>query len=141
MEHSFTPTLLWAIALLPLLGFAINAVTAFVAAERKTIPSRLGPGVVGLASVIALINFFGLRAANLHEPIVESYWSWMGVGALQINAAFQLDQLSMLMTLIVTGVGFLIHVFSVGYMHEDPGYARYFAYLNLFVFFMLVLVL
>jgi NADH-quinone oxidoreductase subunit L len=59
----------------------------------------------------------------------------------EVDAAFQLDQLSMLMTLIVTGVGFLIHIFSVGYMQEDPGYARYFAYLNLFVFFMLVLVL
>jgi NADH-quinone oxidoreductase subunit L len=58
-----------------------------------------------------------------------------------VDAAIQLDQLSMLMMMIVTGVGFLIHVFSVGYMKEDPGYPRYFAYLNLFVFFMLVLVM
>ncbi|MGH7506761.1 MAG: NADH-quinone oxidoreductase subunit L, partial [Longimicrobiales bacterium] len=76
-----------------------------------------------------------------HGPIVETYWQWMPAGDLRVDAAFQLDQLSMLMTLIITGVGFLIHVFSVGYMGEDPGYARYFAYLNLFVFFMLVLVL
>jgi NADH-quinone oxidoreductase subunit L len=65
----------------------------------------------------------------------------MPVGDLQVNAAFQLDQLSMVMVLIITGVGTLIHLFSVGYMQDDPGYPRYFAYLNLFVFFMLVLVL
>jgi NADH-quinone oxidoreductase subunit L len=141
MEHTFQPVLLWAIALLPLLGFALNGVAAFVWPERKIVPTLIGPGVVGLAFIIAVLNFFGLRSAELHEPIVETYWSWMPVGELQVGAAFQLDQLSMLMTLIVTGVGFLIHVFSVGYMHEDPGYARYFAYLNLFVFFMLVLVL
>src|SRR3979409_49325 len=65
----------------------------------------------------------------------------MPCGDLQIDAAFQLDQLSMVMVLIITGVGTLIHLFSVGYMRSDPGYPRYFAYLNLFVFFMLVLVL
>ena len=65
----------------------------------------------------------------------------MPVGDLKIDAAFQLDQLSMMMMLVVTGVGTLIHLFSVGYMQDDPGYPRYFAYLNLFVFFMLVLVL
>ena len=65
----------------------------------------------------------------------------MPVGDLKIDAAFQLDQLSMMMTLVVTGVGMLIHLFSVGYMQDDPGYPRYFAYLNLFVFFMLLLVL
>jgi NADH-quinone oxidoreductase subunit L len=65
----------------------------------------------------------------------------MPVGDFQVDAALQLDQLSMLMTLIITGVGFLIHIFSVGYMRQDPGYPRYMAYLNLFVFFMLTLVL
>ncbi len=65
----------------------------------------------------------------------------MVAGDLHVDAALQVDQLSMVMTLVVTGVGFLIHLFSVGYMRDDPGYPRYFAYLNLFVFFMLVLVL
>src|SRR5438552_11178566 len=65
----------------------------------------------------------------------------MPVGDLRVDFALQFDQLSAVMILIVTGVGALIHVFSVGYMHDDPGYARYFAYLNLFVFFMLTLVL
>ena len=65
----------------------------------------------------------------------------MPVGDLRIDAAFQLDQLSMVMILVITGVGMLIHIFSVGYMQDDPGYPRYFAYLNLFVAFMLVLVM
>ncbi|HSJ08195.1 MAG TPA: hypothetical protein VK936_15925, partial [Longimicrobiales bacterium] len=140
MDH-FEPTLLWAIALLPLIGFAINGAAVFLAPARKAIPTIVGPGVVALAFVIALVNFFRMLGADLHEPVVETYWQWMPVGSLNIDAAFQLDQLSMLMTLIVTGVSMLIHIFSVGYMREDPGYARYFAYLNLFVFFMLVLVL
>jgi NADH-quinone oxidoreductase subunit L len=137
----FQPFLLWAIALLPLLGFVINGVAAFVAPARKQIPTLVGPGVVGLAFALALVNFVRMLGAELPDPIVQTYFPWMHVGDLQLNAAFQLDPLSMLMTLIITGVGFLIHVFSIGYMRQDPGYARYFAYLNLFVFFMLVLVL
>jgi NADH-quinone oxidoreductase subunit L len=80
-------------------------------------------------------------AGDLHAPFVKEYFRWIPMGDIELTWAFQLDQLSMLMTLIITGVGFLIHVFSVGYMREDPGYPRYFAYLNLFVAFMLVLVL
>jgi NADH-quinone oxidoreductase subunit L len=137
----FHPTLLWAVAALPLLGFVVNGLTAFVAPDRKSIPTFTGPGTVGLAFLIAAYNFLGMRAAELHSPIVETYWQWIAVGGLRVDAAFQLDGLSMLMTLVITGVSFLIHIFSVGYMREDPGYARYFAYLNLFVFFMLVLVL
>ena len=72
---------------------------------------------------------------------MQRYFDWMPAGDLQIDVAFQLDQLSMVMVLVITGVGTLIHLFSVGYMQDDPGYPRYFAYLNLFVFFMLVLVL
>jgi NADH-quinone oxidoreductase subunit L len=139
--QEFHPTLLWAIALLPFVGFLVNGVAAYASPGRKAIPTIVGPGVVGLAFVIALINFAGMRGAELHGPLVETYWTWMAVGDLRVDAALQLDQLSMLMTLIITGVGFLIHIFSVGYMHADAGYARYFAYLNLFVFFMLVLVL
>jgi NADH-quinone oxidoreductase subunit L len=173
--YTFEPTLLWAIALLPLLGFLINGSVSLFGARRsareaiardphgrgldeepghhahddlapatggsRLIPTIVGPGVVGLAFVIALVNFFRMLGADLHEPIIETYFQWIPVGSLHIDAAFQLDQLSMLMVLIITGVGTLIHIFSVGYMQEDPGYARYFAYLNLFVFFMLVLVL
>jgi NADH-quinone oxidoreductase subunit L len=140
-EHAFEPTLLWAIALLPLLGFIINGLVAYRAPEKKGITTLVGPGVIGIAFAIALVNFFRMMGAELHEPVIEHYWQWMPVGNMQVAAAFQLDQLSMLMTLIITGVGFLIHVYSTGYMHDDPGYARYFAYINLFVFFMLILVL
>ncbi|MBI4520110.1 MAG: NADH-quinone oxidoreductase subunit L, partial [Gemmatimonadetes bacterium] len=82
-----------------------------------------------------------MAGVELHEPVIVRYWTWIAAGTLEVDAALQLDQLSLLMTLVVTGVGFLIHVYSVGYMREDAGYPRYFAYLNLFVFFMLVLVL
>ncbi|MEN8374866.1 MAG: NADH-quinone oxidoreductase subunit L [Gemmatimonadota bacterium] len=137
----FHPVLPWAIVLLPLAGFLVNGVAAFVAPRAKLIPTLVGPGVVGLAFALALANFLGMSGAELHGPVIETYWTWLPVGELRVDAALQLDQLSILMALVVSGVGFLIHVYSVGYMGEDPGYARYFAYLNLFVFFMLVLVL
>jgi NADH-quinone oxidoreductase subunit L len=105
-----------------------------------TLPTWIGPGVMLLAFLLTAANFLRMLGAELHDPVVLSYWSWMPTGALSVDAAIQLDPLSMLMMMIITGVGFLIHVFSVGYMKEDPGYPRYFAYLNLFVFFMLVLV-
>jgi NADH-quinone oxidoreductase subunit L len=106
--------------------------------------SLIGPGVLALSFGLALAIFAAMRGAGgseLHAPFIQHYFAWMPVGDLQVNAAFQLDQLSMVMVLIITGVGTLIHIFSVGYMQDDPGYPRYFAYLNLFVFFMLVLVL
>ena len=91
--------------------------------------------------LLTLVNFVGMLGADLANPVIRSYWEWMNTGELEIAVAIQLDQLSMVMMMIITGVGFLIHVFSVGYMRDDPGYPRYFAYLNLFVFFMLVLVM
>jgi NADH-quinone oxidoreductase subunit L len=104
--------------------------------------SLIGPGVLIAAFGLALAIFLAMRGVGeMHAPFVQRYFSWMPVGDLSIDAAFQLDQLSMVMVLIITGVGALIHLFSVGYMQDDPGYPRYFAYLNLFVFFMLVLVL
>ncbi len=108
--------------------------------------SLVGPTAIGLAFALAATIFAamlavpraGLVAAG---PFVQRYGAWMPAGDLHVDWALQLDQLSMLMTLVITGVGTLIHVFSIGYMRRDPGYARYFAYLNLFVAFMLVLVL
>jgi NADH-quinone oxidoreductase subunit L len=101
----------------------------------------IGPGVLLVSFLLAAAMFFAMRGVDMSTPFVQRYWSWMPVGALKVDFAFQLDQLSMVMVLIITGVGTLIHIFSVGYMREDPGYARFFAYLNLFVFFMLILVL
>src|SRR5688500_1926625 len=163
--------LAWLLPALPLLGFVINGVLSLISAARigppdpdmshapddshspPSVPhavaphryagivSIVGPGVLVLSFVLAWAIFAAMRSVSMEAPFVQTYFSWMPVGTLQIDAALQLDQLSMLMVLIVTGVGALIHIFSVGYMREDPGYPRYFAYLNLFVFFMLLLVL
>jgi NADH-quinone oxidoreductase subunit L len=106
--------------------------------------SIIGPGVLVLAfalSAAIYVAMLGHGGSAIEQPFIQRYFSWMPVGDLRIDAAFQLDQLSMTMALVVTGVGMLIHLFSVGYMQDDPGYPRYFAYLNLFVFFMLLLVL
>jgi len=106
-----------------------------------TLTSIVGPGVLIVAFLLALAIWQVMVSAHPEAPFIQRYFSWMPVGDLQIDAAFQLDQLSMVMILVITGVGALIHIFSVGYMREDPGYPRFFSYLNLFVFFMLVLVL
>ncbi|MEO5904060.1 MAG: NADH-quinone oxidoreductase subunit L [Gemmatimonadaceae bacterium] len=105
------------------------------------IVSMVGPLVLAASFILAFMIFSAMRGVSMETPFIRNYFSWMPVGSLQIDAGIQLDQLSMLMVLVITGVGTLIHIFSVGYMKEDPGYPRYFAYLNLFVFFMLVLVL
>jgi NADH-quinone oxidoreductase subunit L len=109
--------------------------------KYEPVVSIVGPAVLALSFILAWMIFSKMRAVPMEEPFVQRYFSWIPAGNLQIDASLQLDHLSMLMVLVVTGVGTLIHIFSVGYMRDDPGYPRYFAYLNLFVFFMLVLVL
>jgi NADH-quinone oxidoreductase subunit L len=140
-EEVFTPFLPAWMILLPFLGFVVNGAVAYLAPERKKLVSLVGPGVLGLAFVLAAINLALIAGVHDAEPAVRSYWTWIEVGQLRIDAALQLDQLSLVMALVVTSVSFIIHLYSIGYMGEDPGYARYFSYLNLFVFFMLVLVL
>ncbi|HEY5086771.1 MAG TPA: NADH-quinone oxidoreductase subunit L [Gemmatimonadaceae bacterium] len=103
--------------------------------------SIIGPSVILLSFLLAVAIFVAMRSVDMSTPFIQRYWSWIPVGDLHLDFAFQLDQLSMVMVLIVTGVSTLIHVFSIGYMGDDPGYARFFSYLNLFVFFMLLLVL
>ncbi|HSR42813.1 MAG TPA: NADH-quinone oxidoreductase subunit L, partial [Longimicrobiales bacterium] len=160
----FEPFFPGLVVLLPLLGFLANGALALVAARRTadaaragsewslpsggakrpathTLPTWIGPGVLAAAFAISLVNFVRMSGAELHDPVVVEYWTWMVTGTFEVAAALQLDPLAMVMMLVVTGVGFLIHVFSVGYMKDDVGYPRYFAYLNLFVFFMLVLVM
>jgi NADH-quinone oxidoreductase subunit L len=114
---------------------------AHVTPKFRGLTAIVGPGVLVLSFLLAAAIFFAMRGADMSTPFIQRYWSWMPVGDLKIDFAFQLDQLSMVMVLIITGVGALIHIFSVGYMSDDPGFARFFAYLNLFVFFMLMLVL
>jgi NADH-quinone oxidoreductase subunit L len=131
----------WLTVALPLLGFLVNGALAIRRPQAKNAVSIVGVGVLAGAFLVSVGVFVELWRHPPHGPIIVSLWRWLPVGALQIDLAFQVDQLSAVMLLIVTGVGSLIHLFSVGYMKEDPGYARYFSYLNLFVVFMLVLVL
>ncbi|HKV72552.1 MAG TPA: NADH-quinone oxidoreductase subunit L [Gemmatimonadales bacterium] len=134
-------SLVWLVPLLPLLGFVLNGALALKRPQAKTAVSLIGPGMLLAAFGVAIAVVRDLAAVHPAAPVVFSYWDWIPVGALHITAALQVDPLSAVMILIVTGVGSLIHIFSVGYMRSDDGYARFFAYLNLFVFFMLVLVL
>jgi NADH-quinone oxidoreductase subunit L len=134
-------SLLWVVPALPLAGFVVNGTLAFVRPTAKRAVSIVGVGVLVLAFAAAALAVAQLGRLPPSAPLVFSYWEWLPVGDFQVAFALQLDQLAAVMILVVTGVGALIHVFSVGYMHDDPGYARYFAYLNLFVFFMLMLVL
>jgi NADH-quinone oxidoreductase subunit L len=131
----------WLAVALPLLGFLVNGALALRRNVSRSLVSTMGVGVLVGAFVVSVAVFLELWRHPPHQAIVVSLWRWLPVGLLQIDLAFQVDQLSAVMLLIVTGVGSLIHLFSVGYMEDDPGYARYFAYLNLFVVFMLVLVL
>jgi NADH-quinone oxidoreductase subunit L len=133
--------LVWVPPALALLGFVLNGTIAFVRPQAKTAVSIIGAGVLLAGFAVAVTIFTGFAALHPEAAVVARYWSWIPVGTLQVDFAFQVDQLSLVMLLVVTGVGSLIHLFSIGYMKADPGYARYFAYLNLFVFFMLVLVL
>jgi NADH-quinone oxidoreductase subunit L len=129
---------LTAIVLLPLAGFLLNA-----SAGRRLgrgFVSAVGCGLPALAFALAVQSFLRLEAGG-GVPIVETAYTWAVVGEHTFEIAFWFDRLSAVMTLIVTGIGTLIHVYSTGYMKDDPGYARYFAYLNLFLFFMLLLVL
>ena len=133
--------LIWLVVLLPFVGFLANGWLSFNRPNAKGAVSVIGVGVLVASFVVAVAAMVALFGAPESAPYVVHLWSWMPVGELQIDFAFQVDQLSAMMLLVVTGVGALIHVFSVGYMRDDPGYPRYFAYLNLFVFFMLILVL
>jgi NADH-quinone oxidoreductase subunit L len=131
----------WLTVALPVFGFLFNGAVALRRPGEKTLVSYVGVGVLVAAFIVALAVFIELWLSPPHAPIIVDLWRWLPAGALQIDLAFQVDQLSAVMLLVVTGVGSLIHLFSVGYMKADPGYPRYFAYLNLFVVFMLVLVL
>src|SRR3989442_1792960 len=133
--------LLWLVPALPLAGFLANGVLALRRPRAKHAVSIIGVGVLLAALALAIVIVLAFLREGTPGPLVFPYWEWMPVGDLHVTVALQLDQLSAVMLLVVTGVSSLIHVFSVGYMGEDPGYACYFAYLNLFVFFMLVLVL
>ncbi len=133
--------LIWLAPALALAGFVLNGALALWRPNAKAAVTVIGVGVLVGAFAVAVAVVSAFAGLHAEAPVVQQYWSWMPVGTLQVDVALQVDQLSAVMVLVVTGVGSLIHLFSVGYMKADAGYARYFAYLNLFIFFMLVLVL
>ncbi len=130
----------WLIPALPLAGFLV----LLLAGRRLGDPQAgwLATAVVGAAFIVTLIVFAGLLGEDgEHRLFEQDLFSWIPVGDLQVEFGFLVDPLSVTMALFITGVGTLIHLYSIGYMHGDAGYHRYFVYLNLFVFSMLVLVL
>jgi len=133
--------LIWLAVALPLAGFLLNGALAIWRPTSKTAVSVIGPAVLLGAFAVVLLVFRSYALSGIATPVLVRLWSWVPAGSLQVDLSFVVDRLSLVMLLVVTGVGSLIHLFSVGYMKEDPGYARYFAYLNLFIVFMLVLVL
>ena len=126
------------VPLLPLLGFAINGLLG------KKIPGKISGIIASLAVFlsfcISLGIFFELNASSQKSQVVDLF-TWIASGNMQIPFSFLVDPLSSLFLLIITGIGFLIHIYSIGYMSHDEGFTRFFTYLNLFVFFMLLLVL
>jgi NADH-quinone oxidoreductase subunit L len=128
--------LIWPIPALPLAGALVGV---FFGRRLGRSTHRVAVPAVGLAFLFALAAF--LRVWRGHETFAGPLWDWIVAGAFRAPLTIQLDQLSATMLLVVTGVGFLIHVYSIGYMHDDPDYPRFFTYLNLFVFSMVMLVL
>jgi NADH-quinone oxidoreductase subunit L len=128
---------LWLIPLLPLAGFAINGL--FGRRYSKSLVNLVAIGSVLLSFVWVLKTLYGL--GDLSTAHVEHYFTWIQSGALNIGCDFALDRLTAVMLLVVTGIGSLIHIYAIGYMAHEGGYYRFFAYLNLFMFFMLTLVL
>ncbi|MEW5874326.1 MAG: NADH-quinone oxidoreductase subunit L [Candidatus Zixiibacteriota bacterium] len=131
-------SLLWTIPLWPLLGFLLNGF--FGRRWGRSVTTTVACGSVLVSFIISLGSFFALLGLDPRQVIVRPL-QWIQVGGFDVSFGFLLDPLSAVMILVVTGVGFLIHVYSAGYMAHDPDQPRYFAFLNLFVFFMLMLVL
>jgi NADH-quinone oxidoreductase subunit L len=127
-----TPEILF----LPLVGFvALGLLGRWL---PRWLIALVGCGTVASAFALAVASFFQLQ--DSHVPTSANLWDWVTSGHLTISFGLQYDQLTAVMLLVVTGVGFLIHVYSVGYMEDDPGFWRYFAFLNLFIFTMVLLV-
>jgi len=133
-------TYLWIVPLLPLVGAAVNGIFGGRWPKNTISAVALSSTTLSfLAALEAVREFSGLSPEQI--PWSKTYFPWISAGGFQANFALQVDQLTVIMLLVVTGVGWLIHIYSTGYMHEDPGYRRFFAYLNLFMFFMLLLIL
>ncbi|HET9250093.1 MAG TPA: NADH-quinone oxidoreductase subunit L, partial [Actinomycetota bacterium] len=130
---------IWLIPLLPLAGAAVNL---FLGRRLGKAAGWLATALVGLGFVLAVASLLDLLGLPADQRVhVESLFDWISVGTFDVEVALRVDPLSITMTLVVTGVGALIHLYAVGYMEGDPRFGTFFAYLNLFVAFMLMLVL
>lgn len=132
MENS-----IYAIVLLPLIGFLINGL--FGKKLPKALVGGLATAVVFVSFLLSVNLFLGFEANS--APIIAKAFEWFTVGGVQVNFGFQIDQLSLMMMMIITGIGSLIHLYSIGYMSHDKGFYKFFTYLNLFIFSMLLLVM
>lgn len=130
----------WLIPIFPLIGVIVNGLLGSRLSTKAV--SWIGCGMVGLSCLFSISVFISLlQLAPADRVFEKTLYSWVVSGDFQAPFGLQIDPLSVVMILVVSGVGFLIHIYSVGYMHDDRGYARYFTYLNLFTFSMLILVL
>lgn len=129
---------LWLIPALPLAGFLILVLTE--GRLPRSVVAWVGAGSVGLAAVLTGYVAWQFLVNN-NATLVSSEWLWFSVGSMEISFRLLIDELSLVMTGVITGVGFLIHWYATGYMSEEEGYSRFFAYMNLFVFAMLMLVM
>jgi len=132
--------LVFLIPLFPLAGFLINGLFGAKLKNEKLIGS-ISSAVVGLSFIVSCLLFFEILSAKTEKPIIVPLFQWITTGSLDVSFAYQIDRLSVMFSMVVTGVGFLIHVYSIGYMHGDRSFSRFFAYMNLFIFMMLNLVL
>jgi len=128
------------IPLFPLIGFIIIGLFGKYL-KKEALIGTIASATVGISFIFSFILFFHLLQHKPHSPHLVDVFEWIAAGNLVIKISYQVDQLSILFSLIVTGVGFLIHVYSIGYMHGDRSFYRFFSYLNLFIFMMLNLVL
>jgi NADH-quinone oxidoreductase subunit L len=132
--------LLWLIPALPLAGFVILALTG--AHLPRRLAAVVGVGSVGISAALTVWITVGfLRGLPDHPSYSRMVWSWLAVGGLKVGISFYLDALTLTMMAVITGVGFFIHLYAMEYMAEDAGFSRFFAYMNLFVCAMLILVL
>jgi NADH-quinone oxidoreductase subunit L len=130
--------LVWLVPLIPLIGFIVNGLGRNTLS--KGLIGSIGSGVILISFLLSIGIFLelGSDVVKSHEVFL---FDWISAGSLKIPLSFLIDPLSSIMLLIITGVGFLIHIYSIGYMHDDADFGKFFSYLNLFIFFMLLLVL
>ncbi len=132
---------LWLIPIFPFVGFLLNGLFGRRLSKRLIGTIAAGSVLLSFLWVLKTLNGLGAFSGGLEEAHVERYFTWIQSGALNIGVDFAVDRLSAVMLMVVTGIGFLIHVYAIGYMDHEGGFYRFFAYLNLFMFFMLILVL